>query len=197
MTKGRLEAFSDAVIAIIITIMVLDLKMPHGYTLQDLEPLGPVFLAYVLSFVHLGIYWSNHHNMLHAVKRITGRALWANLHLLFWLSLVPATTEWMGESYFSTIPVAIHGVVMLMAAFAYYILAHRLIAIHGRDSDFAKAFGGDWKGNLSTAAYLVAVPAAFISPLLSLGIFVLVAAMWFIPDKRFEEGFSIASAPET
>ena len=190
MTKYRLEAFSDAVIAIIITIMVLELKMPHGYTLQDLWPLAPVFLAYVLSFVHLGIYWSNHHNMLHAVKHINGRVLWANLHLLFWLSLVPATTDWMGESNFSTVPVALHGVVMLMSAVAYYVLAHRLMDIHGFDSEFAKAFGGDWKGNLSTAAYVVAVPAAFLSPYISLAIFISVAAMWFIPDRRFERGFS-------
>lgn len=190
MTKGRLEAFSDGVIAIIITIMVLELKVPHGETLQDLLPLWPVFLAYVLSFVHVGIYWTNHHHMIHAVKHVTGGALWANLHLLFWLSLVPVTTEWMGETHFSTMPVAVYGIVMLMAAIAYYILAHCLIAIHGRDSDFAKALGGDAKGIFSAVAYVVAVPAAFITPIISVGIYIVIAAIWFIPDRRFERALS-------
>ena len=190
MTKGRLEAFSDGVIAIIITIMVLELKVPHGETLQDLLPLWPVFLAYVLSFVHVGIYWSNHHHMIHAVKHVTGGALWANLHLLFWLSLVPVTTEWMGETHFATMPVAVYGVVMLMAAIAYYILAHCLISIHGRDSEFAKALGGDAKGIFSAVAYVVAVPAAFVTPLISVGIYMTIAAVWFIPDRRFERTLS-------
>jgi uncharacterized membrane protein len=190
MTKGRLEAFSDGVIAIIITIMVLELKVPHGETLQDLLPLWPVFLAYVLSFVHVGIYWSNHHHMIHAVKHVTGGALWANLHLLFWLSLVPVTTEWMGETHFATMPVAVYGVVMLMAAVAYYILAHCLISIHGRDSEFAKALGGDAKGIFSAVAYVVAVPAAFVTPLISVGIYMTIAAVWFIPDRRFERTLS-------
>lgn len=190
MTKGRLEAFSDGVIAIIITIMVLELKVPHGDTLQDLLPLWPVFLAYVLSFVHVGIYWSNHHHMIHAVKHVTGGALWANLHLLFWLSLVPVTTEWMGETHFATMPVAVYGVVMLMAAIAYYILAHCLISIHGRDSEFAKALGGDAKGIFSAVAYVVAVPAAFVTPLISVGIYMTIAAVWFIPDRRFERTLS-------
>ena len=192
MTKGRLEAFSDGVIAIIITIMVLELKVPHGESLQDLLPLWPVFLAYVLSFVHVGIYWNNHHHMIHAVKHVTGGALWANLHLLFWLSLVPVTTEWMGGSHFATVPVAVYGVVMLMAAIAYYILAHCLIAIQGRDAEFARALGGDRKGFLSAGAYVVAIPVAFLSPWISVAIFVTIAAIWFVPDRRFER--SLASS---
>lgn len=186
MTKGRMEAFSDGVIAIIITIMVLELKVPHGEEWRDLLPLWPVFLAYVLSFVYVGIYWSNHHHMIHAVKHVTGGALWANLHLLFWLSLVPVATEWMGESHFATTPVAVYGLVMLMAAIAYYILSHRLIAIHGRDSEFARALGSDRKGTLSAVAYVLAIPAAFVNPIIAVLIYVAVAAVWFVPDRRFE-----------
>ena len=192
MTKGRMEAFSDGVIAIIITIMVLELKVPHGEEWSDLLPLWPVFLAYVLSFVHIGIYWSNHHHMIHAVRHVTGGALWANLHLLFWLSLVPVTTEWMGETHFATTPVAVYGFVMLMAAIAYYILTHTLIAVHGRESEFAAALGDDRKGTLSAVAYVVAVPAAFLNPLISIAIYVGVAAAWLIPDRRFERR-SVAS----
>lgn len=186
MTKGRMEAFSDGVIAIIITIMVLELKVPHGEEWSNLLPLWPVFLAYVLSFVHVGIYWSNHHHMIHAVRHVSGGALWANLHLLFWLSLVPVTTEWMGETHFATTPVAVYGFVMLMAAIAYYILSHTLIAIHGRESEFALALGNDRKGRLSAVAYLVAIPGAFLNPLISMAIYVSVAAVWLIPDRRFE-----------
>lgn len=192
MTKGRMEAFSDGVIAIIITIMVLELKVPHGEEWSNLLPLWPVFLAYVLSFVHIGIYWSNHHHMIHAVRHVTGGALWANLHLLFWLSLVPVTTEWMGETHFATTPVAVYGFVMLMAAIAYYILTHTLIAVHGRESEFAAALGSDRKGTLSAVAYVVAVPAAFLNPLISIAIYVGVAATWLIPDRRFERR-SVAS----
>jgi uncharacterized membrane protein len=186
MTKGRLEAFSDGVIAIIITIMVLELKVPHGEQWQDLLPLWPVFLAYVLSFVHIGIYWSNHHHMIHAVRHVTGGVLWANLHLLFWLSLVPVATQWMGESHFATTPVALYGFVMLMAAVAYYLLTHCLISVHGRESEFAAALGSDLKGKWSAVAYAVAVPAAFISPLISMAIYVGVALTWLVPDRRFE-----------
>ncbi|MCD2173137.1 TMEM175 family protein [Rhizobium sp. C4] len=190
MTKGRLEAFSDGVIAIIITIMVLELKVPHGETLQDLVPYWPVGFAYVLSFLHIGIYWSNHHHMIHAVKRVTGGTLWANLYLLFWLSLVPVTTEWMGETHFAETPVAVYGFVMVMAAFAYYILTHHLIAIHGRESEFARALGSDRKGTFSAIVYILAIPAAFVSPYISIAIYIAVAAVWLIPDRRFERALS-------
>jgi uncharacterized membrane protein len=186
MTKGRMEAFSDGVIAIIITIMVLELKVPHGEGFEALLPLWPVLLSYILSFVHIGIYWSNHHHMIQAAKHVSGGALWANLHLLFWLSLVPFATAWMGENHFATVPVATYGFVLLMSAVGYYILAHRLIAVHGTDSDFAKAIGRDQKGTYSAVAYLFALPLAFVSPLISLAIYVFVAAAWLIPDRRFE-----------
>ena len=186
MTKGRLEAFSDGVIAIIITIMVLELKVPHGEDIYALLPLWPVFLSYVLSFIYIGIYWNNHHHMLQAVRHVSGGALWGNLHLLFWLSLVPVATAWMGENHFATMPVAVYGFVLFMCGVAYYILAHCLIVIHGKDSDFAKALGRDSKGIISAVAYLFAVPLSFLSPMISMAIFVCVAAMWFIPDRRFE-----------
>src|SRR5688572_4455119 len=186
MGKGRLEAFSDGVIAIIITIMVLELKVPHGDTLHDLSPLLPVFLSYVLSFLYVGIYWNNHHHMLHACSTVSGTVLWANLHLLFWLSLFPFATAWMGENHFAALPTAIYGVVLLMAAIAYYVLQLALIRVQGRDSILKKAVGRDWKGKLSPVLYVTAILATFISPWISQAIFVTVALMWLIPDRRIE-----------
>ena len=186
MGKGRLEAFSDGVIAIIITIMVLELKVPHGEGLATLVPLIPVFLSYVLSFVYIGIYWNNHHHMLHATHKVTGPVLWANLHLLFWLSLVPFATGWMGENHFAAAPAALYGVVMLMAAIAYWILQQTIIAAEGPDSLLKKAVKGDWKGKLSPVIYLAAIPGAFWSPWISLGLYVLVALIWLVPDRRIE-----------
>ena len=186
MGKNRLEAFSDGVIAILITIMVLELKVPHGDTLADLAPLTPVFLSYVLSFAYLGIYWNNHHHMLHVCERITGAMLWANLHLLFWLSLIPFTTGWMGENHFAAAPSALYGFVLLMAAIAYWILQQLIIASQGAGSLLKKAIGGDWKGKLSPVLYLVAIPVAFWSQQVSQGIYVLVALFWLIPDRRIE-----------
>jgi uncharacterized membrane protein len=184
MGKGRLEAFSDGVIAIIITIMVLELKVPHATSLDALLPLAPVFMSYALSFVYVGIYWNNHHHMLHAAKSIDGRILWANLHLLFWLSLIPFASGWMGENHFETLPVALYGVVLLLAGLAYYLLARALIAHHGRDSTLAIAIGRDRKGLMSLLLYGVAIATSFFSALLALGIYVLVAAIWLIPDSR-------------
>lgn len=186
MGKTRLEAFSDGVLAIIITIMVLELKVPHGADLAALGALLPVFLSYVLSFVFVGIYWSNHHHLLHAVRHVNGRILWANLHLLFWLSLVPFVTGWMGENHFAAWPVALYGIVLLLAAIAYYILAHVLISYHGRDSALAKALGKDFKGKVSVVFYAVAIPLAFVSWWLACALYVLVAIMWLIPDRRIE-----------
>jgi uncharacterized membrane protein len=186
MGKNRLEAFSDGVIAILITIMVLELKVPHGESLDALVPLIPVFLSYVLSFVYLGIYWNNHHHMLHTCHKVTGPILWANLHLLFWLSLVPFATGWMGENHFGAVPAALYGVVLLMAAIAYYILQQLIIAAQGRDSLLKKAVGGDWKGKLSPVIYLLAIPSAFWSEWISLGLYVLSALIWLVPDRRIE-----------
>jgi uncharacterized membrane protein len=186
MQKHRLEAFSDGVIAIIITIMVLELKVPHGDTIAALTPLFPVFLSYVLSFVYLGIYWNNHHHMLHASDRVTGAMLWANLHLLFWLSLIPVTTGWMGENHFAPAPSAIYGVVLLMAAIAYWMLQQLIIAAQGRDSLLKKAVGSDWKGKLSPVLYAVAIVLAFWSQWISIGLYVLVALIWLVPDRRIE-----------
>jgi uncharacterized membrane protein len=191
MGKGRLEAFSDGVIAIIITIMVLELKVPHGEGLGTLVPLIPVFLSYVLSFVYIGIYWNNHHHMLHATHKVTGPVLWANLHLLFWLSLVPFATGWMGENHFAAAPAALYGVVMLMAAIAYWILQQTIIAAEGPDSLLKKAVKGDWKGKLSPVIYLAAIPAAFWSPWFSLGLYVLVALVWLVPDRRIERVLTV------
>lgn len=187
MGKGRLEAFSDGVIAIIITIMVLELDVPHGAEAGALWPLVPVFLSYVLSFVYIGIYWNNHHHMLHAARRVSGTVLWSNLHLLFWLSLVPFATAWMGENHFAPRPVALYGVVMLMAAIAYYILSRALVGIHGTSSTLAQALGRDAKGLVSLGLYAAAIPLAFVAPWASMAIYVAVAVIWFIPDRRIEQ----------
>ena len=186
MSKGRLEAFSDGVLAIIITIMVLELKVPHGVDLESLTPLFPVFLSYLLSFIYIGIYWNNHHHMLHAAARVTGGILWANLHLLFWLSLVPFVTGWMGENHFAALPVALYGVVLFMAGMAYYILAQALARHHGKDSKLAKALGKDFKGLASVVIYAVAIAIAFPSPSLAGLLYVVVALIWLIPDRRIE-----------
>ncbi len=186
MNKARLEAFSDGVIAILITIMVLELKVPHGADLEALRPLLPVFLTYVLSFVSLGIYWNNHHHMLHAARRINGKILWANQHLLFWLSLVPFVTGWMGENHFAPLPTAIYGAVMLLAGVAYLILQKTIVAQEGMDSKLAAAMGKDVKGKLSLALYAASIPLAFVNQWISDAIYVLVAMMWLIPDKRIE-----------
>ena len=186
MGKGRLEAFSDGVIAIIITIMVLELKVPHGESLAALAPLWPVFLSYVLSFVYIGIYWNNHHHMMHAVTHVNGRILWSNMHLLFWLSLTPFTTAWMGENHFGTIPVAVYGFGLLLNAIAYTILVRALIKRHGHDSEFAARIGNDFKGYISLAMYITAVAMAFVNSWISLAIYFGVALIWLIPDRRFE-----------
>jgi len=186
MNKNRLETFSDGVIAIIITIMVLELKVPHGEDFGKLAPLWPVFLSYVLSFAYVAIYWNNHHHMLHTLHKVTGPILWANLHLLFWLSLFPFTTGWMGENHFAPGPTALYGVVLLMAAIAYYILQSLIIASQGEDSLLRRAVGGDWKGKLPPALYLLAIGAAFVSQWLSLAIYAAVAVIWFVPDRRIE-----------
>ena len=186
MTKGRLEAFSDGVIAVIITIMVLELKVPHGAEAAALAPLAATFLTYVLSFVFTAIYWNNHHHLLHAVHHVTGGTLWANMHLLFWLSLVPFVTGWMDENHFAPIPVAAYGLVLLCAGIAYFILTRVLLATHGHDSLLAKALGSDFKGKISVVLYLAAVALAFVQPWISLAIYVLVALMWLVPDRRFE-----------
>jgi uncharacterized membrane protein len=182
----RLEAFSDGVLAIIITIMVLEIRVPHGVTLAALEPLAPVMVSYVLSFVNLGIYWNNHHHMLHVTERIGGGILWANLHLLFWLSLFPFATAWMGENRFAPVPTAMYGVVMVMAAFAYWVLQNAILKVEGRDSVLAEAVGRDMKGKLSPVLYVVAIPAAFVSPWISGALYVAVALMWLVPDRRIE-----------
>jgi uncharacterized membrane protein len=188
MGKGRLEAFSDGVIAVIITIMVLELKVPHGTDLDALLPLLPVFLSYVLSFIYVGIYWNNHHHMLQVVQHVNGRVLWANLHLLFWLSLVPFVTGWVNENHFAPVPVALYGVVLLMAGVSYYLLERVLIAHHGRDSALARALGKDLKGLLSVGIYVVAIALTLFNAWLSCALYVFVAIMWFIPDPRVERG---------
>jgi uncharacterized membrane protein len=186
MQKTRMEAFSDGVLAIIITIMVLELKVPHGVELSALEPLLPVFLSYVLSFIYIGIYWNNHHHLLHAAKRVSGGILWANLHLLFWLSLFPFATAWIGENHVAPIPTAVYGMVLLMAAIAYFVLQQTIIARHGCDSTLAVALGPDWKGKASLVLYFAAIPLAFLNPWISSAIYVFVALVWFIPDQRIE-----------
>jgi uncharacterized membrane protein len=190
MGKNRLEAFSDGVIAVIITIMVLELKVPHGESFQALSPVLPTLLVYVLSFVYVGIYWNNHHHMLYAVNRVTGPMLWANLHLLFWLSLVPFTTGWMGENQFAPAPSALYGFVLLMAAIAYWILQQLIIQSQGPGSILKEAIGGDWKGKVSPWLYIVAILCAFWSPWLSQGLYTLAALLWLTPDRRIERRLS-------
>ena len=186
MSKSRLEAFSDGVIAVIITIMVLEMKVPHGADIGALAPVAPVFSSYVLSFVYIGIYWSNHHHMFHAVHHVNGATLWANLHLLFWLSLVPFVTGWMGENHFAALPVATYGAVLLCAACASYILVRALLAANGKDSLLARAIGKDFKGKISIVIYVAALVLSVVSPWISCALYVLVAAIWLCPDPRFE-----------
>ncbi|HTT38863.1 MAG TPA: TMEM175 family protein [Burkholderiales bacterium] len=187
MSKGRLEAFSDGVIAIIITIMVLELKVPHGADMSVLRPLLPTLLSYVLSFVFVGIYWNNHHHLLQAASHVDGRILWANLHLLFWLSLIPFVTGWMGENHFAAAPVALYGSVLLLGGSAYFLLARALIARSGKDSALAVAVGRDFKGKVSLVLYAVAIPIAFVNSWIAFALYVLVAAIWLIPDRRIEK----------
>ena len=188
MGKGRLEAFSDGVLAIIITIMVLEIKVPHGDTLEDLKPLLPIFMSYVLSFIYIGIYWNNHHHLMHVVHKVSGAVLWSNIHLLFWLSLVPFATAWMGENHFSKWPVILYGFILMMAGVAYYILAHSLTAIHGKESTLARAIGKDNKGIISIVLYITGIIVClFIHPWAGFSLYVTVAAIWFIPDRRIEK----------
>jgi uncharacterized membrane protein len=186
MSKGRMEAFSDGVLAVVITIMVLELKWPHGASLAALRPLVPVLLSYVLSFVNVGIYWNNHHHLLHATERVNGATLWANLHLLFWLSLIPFTTAWMGENHLNPWPVAVYGIVLLLAGVAYYILTQTLIRLHGRDSTLATSIGADVKGKISIAIYAAGIALAFVHPWIADLCYVIVAVMWLVPDRRIE-----------
>ena len=186
MKKGRLEAFSDGVLAIIITVMVLEMKVPHGNDFASLKPLLPVILSYILSFIYLGIYWNNHHHLLHTVTNVSGGVLWANMHLLFWLSLVPFVTGWMGENEFAELPVALYGVIMLMAAIAYYILQTTILKKHGKQSLLAKALGNDIKGKMSPILYIIGILSTFINPLIACGFYALVALIWLIPDNRIE-----------
>ena len=186
MQKGRLEAFSDGVLAIVITIMVLEIKVPHGHELADLKPLIPVVLSYILSFIYLGIYWNNHHHMMHTVKRVSGPILWANLHLLFWLSLVPFVTGWMGENNFAPMTMALYGGILLMAAIAYFILQNLIIQEHGKEGILAKAVGSDFKGKLSPILYILGIASCWINSWISALFYILVALMWLIPDKRIE-----------
>jgi uncharacterized membrane protein len=187
MKKGRLEAFSDGVFAIIITIMVLELHVPHGDDIHDLLPMLPIFVSYLLSFVNVGIYWNNHHHMLYATERVNGAVLWANLHLLFWLSLIPFTTAWMGENHFARWTVVLYGTILILCGLAYVILCRLLIKEAGPESPLAVALGNDWKGSLSIVVYVVAIGAAFVDPRISLGIFFTVEVIWFIPDRRIEK----------
>jgi uncharacterized membrane protein len=194
MSKGRLEAFSDGVIAIIITIMVLEMKVPHGADLAALRPLIPIVLSYILSFTYVGIYWNNHHHLLQAVRHVNGRILWANLHLLFWLSLFPFVTDWMGENHFAAWPVALYGAVLLSAASAYFLLTRALITLHGKDSALATALGRDFKGKVSLVFYALAMPFAFVNSWISCTLYVLVAVMWLMPDRRIEKMLSERTA---
>ena len=186
MGKNRLEAFSDGVIAVIITIMVLEMKVPHGTDPAALAPLIPVFVSYVLSYVYVGIYWNNHHHMLHATKTVNGPILWANLHLLFWLSLIPFVTGWMGENHFAEIPVALYGAVLLMSAISYYVLSRCLIKHDGRESRLGSAVGKDFKGRISVVIYVVAILLSFVNRWVALGLYFSVALLWFVPDRRIE-----------
>jgi len=186
MSKGRLEAFSDGVLAVIITIMVLEMKSPHGTNLADLKPVLPVFLSYLLSFVYIGIYWNNHHHLLHATQHVNGATLWANLHLLFWLSLVPFTTAWIGENHLDSWPVAVYGAVLLMAGVAYYILVQALIRLHGKSSTLGTLIGRDSKGKASIVLYAIAIPLAFVQPWIASAFYIVVAIIWLVPDRRIE-----------
>lgn len=190
MSKGRLEAFSDGVIAVIITIMVLNLKVPQGEDLASLEPQLPTLVSYVLSFVFVGIYWNNHHHLLHATQHVSGLVMWANLHLLFWLSLVPITTGWMGSSNFAVWPVATYGALLLLCGCAFYLLSHLLILSHGRNSVLGTAYGRDFKGKISVAIYAVAIVFAFVQPWIAIGLYVLVAVIWLVPDRRIEKALA-------
>jgi uncharacterized membrane protein len=194
MGTGRMEAFSDGVIAIIITIMVLEMKVPHGTELSSLRPLWPVFLSYLLSFVYLGIYWNNHHHMLQVTERVNGNVLWANLHLLFWLSLFPFATAWMGENHFAKVPTALYGFVMLMAALAYLVLLRAILALQGPHSVLAAAMAGDVKGKISPLLYVVAIPSAFINEWIAGALYAIVALIWLIPDRRIER--MVTASPE-
>ncbi len=187
MSKGRLEAFSDGVIAIIITIMVLELKVPHEATLGALVPLIPVLSCYAFSFIFLSIYWNNHHHLLQAVKHVDGRVLWANSHLLFWLSLIPFVTGWMGENHFAALPVSLYGAVMLFSGVAYFILAQTLLALHGKDSTLATALGRDFKGKISIVIYVAAIAISFLNSWIACAMYVAVAIMWLVPDRRIEK----------
>ncbi|CAN5224782.1 TMEM175 family protein [soil metagenome] len=195
--KGRIEAFSDGVIAIIITIMVLELKVPHETHFTDMLPVLPVLFSYVLSFVYVGIYWNNHHHLFHATKSVTGAIMWANLHLLFWLSLIPFVTNWMGENFQATAPVASYGVVLFMTAIAYQLLATLLARHDGANSVVARALGKDWKGNMSVALYLIGIAISFVAPLIALMVYVSVAILWFIPDRRLERALTDVQTVQT
>jgi uncharacterized membrane protein len=186
MTKNRLEAFSDGVLAVIITIMVLEMKSPHGSDPGDLKPLVPVFLSYILSFVYVGIYWNNHHHLLHAIQRVNGATLWTNLHLLFWLSLIPFTTAWMGENHFEPWPVAVYGIVLMLAGIAYHILVRVLMRLHGPEAMITRSIGADWKSKISVLLYALAIPLAFVKPWVAGVCYAAVAVTWFIPDRRIE-----------
>jgi uncharacterized membrane protein len=190
MGTSRLEAFSDGVLAIIITIMVLELKVPHGTDLAALRPLLPVVLSYILSFVYIGIYWNNHHHLLHATQRVSGGVLWANLHLLFWLSLVPFVTGWMGENHFAAAPTALYGVVLLLAAIAYWILQARILTSQPTDSVLRAALGSDLKGKISPLLYMIAIPSAFLDQAIAWVLYTVVALMWLVPDRRIERAMA-------
>ncbi|MEQ1841297.1 MAG: TMEM175 family protein [Verrucomicrobiales bacterium] len=192
MDKNRLEAFSDGVLAIIITIMVLEMKVPHGTEIEALRPLLPVFLSYVLSFIYLGIYWNNHHHLVKAARRVTSGIMWANLHLLFWLSLVPFASGWAGENHLAPLPTALYGLILFLSAIAYYILQSVIVADQGPVSALAKAIGTDWKGKLSPILYAIAIPAAFIRPWIASSIYLLVALIWLVPDRRMERSILAA-----
>lgn len=196
MKKNRLEAFSDGVLAIIITIMILEMKKPEGSRLEDLEPVIPVFFSYVLSFIYIAIYWNNHHHMLHTVTKVTGGILWANMHLLFWLSLVPFVTDWIGEHNFAKVPMILYGIIFLMAALAYNILQQLIIKNHGSDSIIAKAIGNDFKGKVSLALYITAIVLCFFNPLYGGLIYILVALIWLVPDKRIENIYNDGSSKD-
>lgn len=187
MRTERLQAFSDGVLAIIITVMLLEMKIPHGDELDSLKPILPIFLSYILSFIYIGIYWSNHHHMMYSVKHVNGTVLWANTHLLFWLSLVPFASGWMGENNFTKWPIVVYGIILFMAGSAYYILVKALIKLHGKDSTLGRAIGKDKKGILSVVIYLIAIAVAFFNPSISLILYACVAAIWLIPDRRIEK----------